>query len=412
MAVSVAVPRLGLSMAGGLVAEWYLADGAPVSQGDPVCRVECEYVSVDVEADTSGVLRHRRPAGSIQRPGDVLGVILASGERMPADDELDGTKPAVESPRPGLPAPAKVATANLTAAEKVGAAAEEPQSERIARTAEPPTPVPFPRKADEQAVRRMAEAATPAAGAIAGHFGDASEPSDAEDHGGPIADLPLWEPPDLSKVPVKHPSEPREGQAVAEQEPEEVPSNVTHLPFAGQPFETPRVLSMRVTIAMLEAAKLREQLAREWLAAGLRPTTEDIVLRAIARTTVEQDGSDGTVELTTLEAGGALSVVIGRAAEIRFRDAVARRAQGGDALEAECRLTSFAAHRIDEGTPDLVAGHGLAFAMGRERGTTGGGPVLTLVLAYDRKRIDEASAAHLLGRVRDLVEAPYALLAE
>lgn len=411
MAVSVAVPRLGLSMAGGLVAEWYLADGAPVSEGDRVCRVECEYVSVDLEADTSGVLRHRRPAGSIQRPGDVLGVILASGERMPADDELEIAKPPTE---PVGTMGTGGSTDTIAAASGVPppSVAEPAAAEPVARTAEPATPVRFPRRATKEVVTSADAPATPAGGAMAGQFRNVSESSNYEDQGGPIADLPLWEPPDLSTVPVKHPSEPREGKAVAEHEPEEAPSNVTHLPFAGQPFEAPRVLSMHVTIAMLEAGKLREQLAREWLAAGLRPTTEDIVLRAIARTTVEQDGSEGSVELTTLEAGGALSVVIGRAAEIRFRDAVARRAQGGDDVEAECRVTSFAADRIDEGTPDLVGGHRLAFAMGRERGMMGEGPVLTLVLAYDRNRIDQASAAQLLGRVRDLVEAPYALLAE
>jgi pyruvate/2-oxoglutarate dehydrogenase complex dihydrolipoamide acyltransferase (E2) component len=407
MAVSVAVPRLGLSMAGGLVAEWYLADGAAVSEGDPVCRIECEYVSVDVEADTSGVLRHRRPAGSLQRPGDVLGVILASGERMPTEDDQDAPKAAtpVAPPRTAEQGPARPADES--------APQEATAPERIARTEPTQAPFPFPRRAadDTRQADSPVEPLT-ASGTIAGDFRNVAEqPAREADGGGPIADLPLWEPPDLSTVPVKDPSEPRTATP-AELEPEDVPSNVTHLPFAGQPFEALRVLSMRVTIAMLEAAKLREQLAREWLTAALRPTNEDIVLRAVSRTIVEQDGADGTVELTTLEAGGALSVVIGRAGQVRFRDAVARRAHGGEYVEPECRLTSFAAHRIDEGTPDLAPGQHLAFAMGRERATAGGGPVLTLVLAYDRNRIDEASAAQLLARVRDLVEAPYALLAE
>jgi pyruvate/2-oxoglutarate dehydrogenase complex dihydrolipoamide acyltransferase (E2) component len=402
-------------MAGGLVAEWYLADGAPVSRGEPVCRIECEYVSVDLEADGSGVLRHHRPAGSIQRPGDVLGVILASGERMPADNELDTPKAAAPAPAaatasPHRESPSRPALEPSKPVEPVPTAVPQ----RIARRAEPATPVPFPRGApDEHLAPASAAEAPPATGAMAGQFRNVAEPAAAEaDHGGAIADLPLWEPPDLSKVPVKHPSESGQAPPVVEPEPEDVPSNVTHLPFAAQPFAAPRVLSLRVTIAMLEAAKLREQLAREWLAAGLRPSNEDIVVRAVSRATVEQDGADGAVELTTLEAGGALSIVIGHAAEVRFRDAVARRAHGGDYLEAGCQLISFAACRIDEGIPDLAPGHHLAFAMGRERPTTGGGPVLTLVLAYDRNRIDEASAAHLLGRVRDLVEAPYALLAE
>ena len=79
MAVSVEVPDLGADMAGGVVAEWYLPDGTAVDSGDVVCRVECDFVAVEVEAERPGVLRHQKPAGSIERPGAVLGLILSPG---------------------------------------------------------------------------------------------------------------------------------------------------------------------------------------------------------------------------------------------------------------------------------------------------------------------------------------------
>ena len=69
MAVSVELPDLGRDMAGGLVAEWYLPDGAAVGAGEPVCRVECAFVAYEVEAAESGLLRIRRPAGTSIRSG-------------------------------------------------------------------------------------------------------------------------------------------------------------------------------------------------------------------------------------------------------------------------------------------------------------------------------------------------------
>ncbi len=59
MPIPVAVPRLGNRMRGGLVAEWYHPDGARVQHGDPVCRLECDFVAVDLEADGDGVLPDR-----------------------------------------------------------------------------------------------------------------------------------------------------------------------------------------------------------------------------------------------------------------------------------------------------------------------------------------------------------------
>ena len=75
MAVSVEVPNLGEATAGGLVAEWYRADGALVGAGEMVCRVENSFIAFEVEAECEGTLHHQKPAGSIEGPGGVLGLI-------------------------------------------------------------------------------------------------------------------------------------------------------------------------------------------------------------------------------------------------------------------------------------------------------------------------------------------------
>ena len=106
MAVSVELPDLGRDMAGGLVAEWYLPDGAAVGAGEPVCRVECAFVAYEVEAAESGLLRIRRPAGSIERVGEVLGVILEPGEALPHEEPSSRHVPVAEAPLvPEVPEP-------------------------------------------------------------------------------------------------------------------------------------------------------------------------------------------------------------------------------------------------------------------------------------------------------------------
>ena len=47
MAVTITVPDLGAGFAGGLVAEWYVADGAMVDTGELVCRIESDFVLAD-----------------------------------------------------------------------------------------------------------------------------------------------------------------------------------------------------------------------------------------------------------------------------------------------------------------------------------------------------------------------------
>ncbi|MGB4863705.1 MAG: lipoyl domain-containing protein, partial [Tepidiformaceae bacterium] len=80
MGVVVEVPDFGEGMGAGLVAEWYHGDGADAAPGEPVCRVECAFVAFEIEATGHGLLRHQKPAGSLEPAGAVLGVILAHGE--------------------------------------------------------------------------------------------------------------------------------------------------------------------------------------------------------------------------------------------------------------------------------------------------------------------------------------------
>jgi pyruvate/2-oxoglutarate dehydrogenase complex dihydrolipoamide acyltransferase (E2) component len=74
---------------GGLIAEWYVHEGARVAAGDAVFRLESDFVSLDIEAESAGVVRHVVPAGIPQFEGGVVGYVLARGERMPALEGMD-----------------------------------------------------------------------------------------------------------------------------------------------------------------------------------------------------------------------------------------------------------------------------------------------------------------------------------
>lgn len=185
-------------------------------------------------------------------------------------------------------------------------------------------------------------------------------------------------------------------------------------------------LTLGVTVDVAEAAKMRDQLTREWWGSNVRPTDEDIVLRAIARALHESSAFRRRTDLVGMRplAGGTRTVhLLADAATRPFRDAVASlaalRETAGAEMPCTCTLTSFAELDLDEATPALPDGQPLAFAMGAVRDIAryrGDRPyrcqVMSLTLAYDSDAMPDGAAARLLSRVRELVEAPYALLAD
>ena len=75
MAVEVVLPKLGFSMNEGQIAEWLAADGAQVSEGDPLFLLEADKSTNEVEAPASGILRIEAEAGETYEVGTVIGYI-------------------------------------------------------------------------------------------------------------------------------------------------------------------------------------------------------------------------------------------------------------------------------------------------------------------------------------------------
>ncbi len=62
--------KVGMNMTEGVVEEWYIADGATVQTGELLYRLETEKVNLDVDAETSGVVKHLVAEGAAPRRGD------------------------------------------------------------------------------------------------------------------------------------------------------------------------------------------------------------------------------------------------------------------------------------------------------------------------------------------------------
>ncbi|MFD1613251.1 biotin/lipoyl-containing protein [Sphingomonas tabacisoli] len=75
MATDILLPKLGFSMTEGQIAEWLAADGATVSEGDPLYLLEADKSTNEVESPASGTLRILSEAGETYEVGTLLGRI-------------------------------------------------------------------------------------------------------------------------------------------------------------------------------------------------------------------------------------------------------------------------------------------------------------------------------------------------
>lgn len=75
MAVEILLPKIGFSMNEGHIAEWLVADGADVKEGDPLFSLEADKSTNEVEAPASGKLRIVGQVGETYEVGTVLGYI-------------------------------------------------------------------------------------------------------------------------------------------------------------------------------------------------------------------------------------------------------------------------------------------------------------------------------------------------
>ena len=371
MAVPVALEGFGPGLAGGIVAEWYVADGTPVDTGDAVCRVESGFIAIEIEAGGPGVLRHQVPAGEVGGDGP-LGLIVAPGEaplREPTPEVDPGQAPEAAAPE------AEVAAA---------APAPPPFEEALVEA----VVVPFPKKFSGAPGRAWDPVPGDAVEFDSSLFGDSPHdrtPS-LEEPGGSIPGLPLWE---------------------QEQDPP-VEMETTFTRIQQEARATAQVLTMTMVVNLGEAERMRGAFEREWGEQGPTPMLEDVVFRAIAWALEDTPFAGGTGAMLVATTECDLAFAVREPAARSFRDGVtARAAVGDEAFESAAWLfVSLAALGVSSATPRLEPGRHMSFALGA-RDDAGRA---SLKIAYDSALWSEGSAARLLARVRDILDLPYAML--
>jgi pyruvate/2-oxoglutarate dehydrogenase complex dihydrolipoamide acyltransferase (E2) component len=73
--IEIRIPKLGMEMSEGTLAEWLIDDGAPVNQDEPMYVLETDKVENEVSAPVAGVLRHIGTAGETYPVGEVIAEI-------------------------------------------------------------------------------------------------------------------------------------------------------------------------------------------------------------------------------------------------------------------------------------------------------------------------------------------------
>jgi pyruvate/2-oxoglutarate dehydrogenase complex dihydrolipoamide acyltransferase (E2) component len=75
MATQILLPKIGFSMNEGTLAEWLVADGAQIIEGQIIYTLESDKSTNEVESPASGTLKIIAQPGEVYQVGDVLGEI-------------------------------------------------------------------------------------------------------------------------------------------------------------------------------------------------------------------------------------------------------------------------------------------------------------------------------------------------
>ena len=76
MSTALTIPRLEMAMTEGVLAEWLVADGTQVKEGDPIYVIETGKAVQEIQAPASGRLLHKAQAGETYLVGTDIGEIV------------------------------------------------------------------------------------------------------------------------------------------------------------------------------------------------------------------------------------------------------------------------------------------------------------------------------------------------
>ncbi len=132
MATEFLMPKLGLTMEEGTITEWFADDGAPITAGEPLLRIETDKTATDVEAAATGRLHRTGQVGETFACGDRIGWFLADGEDAPAaSSPAAATTATTAAPAAAVSAPTAAAPP-ATVVLNTGRVVASPLTKRLA----------------------------------------------------------------------------------------------------------------------------------------------------------------------------------------------------------------------------------------------------------------------------------------
>lgn len=398
MPAEIYLVKVGMTMHEGTVEEWYVADGERVEAGALLYRLETEKVNLDVDAETTGVVKHLVAEGTTLEPGDVVGYIYADDEAIP--DVLPAAKPKKD-----------------IAAQDDAAA----------------TPKAEVKPAPARSGKRVA--ASPVARKLASELGiDLATVTGTGPRGR------------ITKEDVQQASE----QAATNPTPAGKPSGEA-IPLRGMrktiaermhaSLRDTAQLTMDMEVGMDDAVKLRQGLIAEWESEGIRATYTDLVIVAAARALKRHPAmnaalvGDAISRFEHVHVGVAVALADGLIVPV-IKDAgdkplkriavesaeLAQRARGGalsltDVEGGTFTVTSLGMYGVDTFTPILNTPQAGILGVGRiydglrwDDDTPRKTAMMRLSLTWDHRVLDGAPAAEFLATVRGYLEAPFRLL--
>jgi len=103
--VEIKIPEVGESVREALLAKWFKKSGDVVKRDEPLCEIETDKITLDLNADVSGLLTISVPEGTTVTVGAIIGVIKESTtipESTAAAETVTADKPAAPSSSPSL----------------------------------------------------------------------------------------------------------------------------------------------------------------------------------------------------------------------------------------------------------------------------------------------------------------------
>ncbi len=405
MAVTVHIPKVGMTMEEGELVRWLVPDGTAVARGQPIFEMETEKVELEVEADGEGVLKHLVDEGTTLPPGAIVGCLLGPGEsEVPQEirDQVEaqgGERSAAASPGVGA-APVGVAPSPAPPAAR-------PAGGRLLAT-------PIARRlAAEQGIDLASVAGT-------GPNGRITES-------------------DVRAAAASEGAAPAEGAAGAET-----------IAYRGRrrtigdrmqtSLQSMAQLTLSTEARVDEARRMLHDLNREWRGERVVASLTALVVKACAlalrehpRLNARLDGDRIVIEpqvnigLAVDLDEGLMAPVVRGADTLSLKDVarsiadLSERARDGslsvdDMTGATFTVTSLEGFAVDAFTPVINPPQAAILGVGRVRdvavfegSSVERGRATTLSLTFDHRVVDGAPAARFLGKVVELLGDPSAL---